>query len=52
MKNPAAVELGRLGGLVKSAKKTKAARDNGKLGGRPLTPGRAAAIKRAKRGKW
>ena len=28
-------ELGRSGGLVKSEKKTKAVRENGKLGGRP-----------------
>jgi hypothetical protein len=34
-KNPAAVALGRLGGLVKSAKKTAAVRKNAKLGGRP-----------------
>lgn len=39
MKNPAAVALGRLGGEVggksRSAKKLKAARANGKKGGRP-----------------
>lgn len=34
-KNPAAVALGRLGGRVKSARKTEANRRNGKLGGRP-----------------
>ena len=38
-KNPAAVALGRLGGqvggLVRSRAKAKAARANGKLGGRP-----------------
>jgi hypothetical protein len=38
-KNPAAVALGRRGGLVgglaRSAAKTRAARANGKLGGRP-----------------
>lgn len=34
-KNPAAQTLGRLGGKVKSKAKAKAARDNGKLGGRP-----------------
>ncbi len=34
-KNPAAVELGRLGGSVKSDAKTKAARENAKKGGRP-----------------
>ena len=35
IKNPAAVELGRLGGRVKSPRKTEANRRNGKLGGRP-----------------
>jgi hypothetical protein len=39
MKNQAAVALGRLGGLVggksKSAAKKRAARENGKNGGRP-----------------
>ena len=35
MKNQAAVELGRIGGKVKSAAKAAAARANGKLGGRP-----------------
>lgn len=34
-KNPAAVELGRLGGCVKSKAKKKSSRVNGKLGGRP-----------------
>lgn len=34
-KNPAAVALGRLGGRVKSPRKTEANRRNGKLGGRP-----------------
>jgi hypothetical protein len=38
-KNPAAVALGRrggkVGGLARSAAKTRAARRNGKLGGRP-----------------
>lgn len=34
-KNPAAVELGRLGGSVKSKAKKKSSRANGKLGGRP-----------------
>jgi len=33
VKNPAAVELGRLGGRVKSAKKAEAVRRNGKRGG-------------------
>jgi hypothetical protein len=35
MKNPNAVALGKLGGKVKSNAKAKAARANGKLGGRP-----------------
>ncbi len=35
MKNKAAQQLGRLGGLVKSEAKTKASRENGKKGGRP-----------------
>jgi hypothetical protein len=34
-KNPAAVALGKRGGKVKSAAKSQAARENGKLGGRP-----------------
>jgi hypothetical protein len=34
-KNPAAVLLGRLGGRIKSAAKSAAARENGKKGGRP-----------------
>lgn len=34
-KNPAAVALGRLGGLTKSDRKTAAARLNGRKGGRP-----------------
>jgi hypothetical protein len=34
-KNPAAVELGRLGGLARSERKTEACRLNGKRGGRP-----------------
>ena len=34
-KNPNAVALGKLGGKVKSSKKAKAVRINGKLGGRP-----------------
>ena len=33
--NPAAQQLGRLGGLAKSKAKTEAVRANGKLGGRP-----------------
>lgn len=35
MKNPAAQQLGRLGGLAKSAAKTAAVRENAKLGGWP-----------------
>lgn len=35
MKNPHAQALGKLGGKVKSEKKTAAVRENGKLGGRP-----------------
>jgi len=34
-KNPAAVALGRLGGRPKTAAKARAARENGKKGGRP-----------------
>lgn len=34
-KNPAAVALGRLGGSVKSEKKSKSSAANGALGGRP-----------------
>lgn len=34
-RNPHAVELGRLGGSKTSAKKAKASRENGSLGGRP-----------------
>ena len=34
-KNAAAVELGRLGGSKKSARKAAASRENGKKGGRP-----------------
>jgi hypothetical protein len=36
MKNKAAVALGRRGGKVTSPAKQKAARENGKKGGRPL----------------
>ena len=36
MKNPNAVSLGSLGGRAKSEKKTEAARENGKKGGRPF----------------
>ena len=35
--NPAAQQLGRLGGLAKSKAKAAAAQANGKLGGRPKT---------------
>jgi hypothetical protein len=38
MKNPAAVALGK----IKSAAKSKAARENGRLGGRPRKPKRVA----------
>jgi hypothetical protein len=34
-KNPHAVALGRKGGQAKSAAKTRAVRENAKLGGRP-----------------
>jgi len=34
-KDPAAVKLGRRGGQVRSPAKAAAARENGKLGGRP-----------------
>ena len=44
MKNPAAVALGKM----KSAAKSKAARENGKLGGRPRKPRRAARRANAK----
>ena len=37
-KDPAAVSLGRRGGRVRSEAKTKAARENGKKGGRPPKP--------------
>lgn len=36
MKNPAAVALGKLGGVAKTTAKQEAARRNGKKGGRPL----------------
>ena len=35
MTNRAAQQLGRLGGLARSEAKASAARENGKLGGRP-----------------
>jgi len=34
-KNPAAVELGRMGGKKRSDKKAEAVRNNGRKGGRP-----------------
>jgi hypothetical protein len=44
MKNKAAQSLGRLGGLEKSEAKKSAVRENGKLGGRPKKPKRAARL--------
>lgn len=44
MKNPAAVALGRLGGKQTSEAKRRAVRENGKLGGRPKKPKRAARL--------
>jgi len=38
-KHPAAVELGRLGGITKSPKRAAASRRNGHLGGRPRQDG-------------
>ena len=38
MKNKEAVQLGRIGGSVKSKRKAKSSRLNGKLGGRPKKP--------------
>ena len=35
VKNPHAVELGKLGGKKKSKKKAKSSKENGKKGGRP-----------------
>ena len=40
MKNPAAVALGK----IKSHARAKASRENGKLGGRPKKPKRAARL--------
>ena len=40
MKNPAAVALGK----IKSRARAKASRENGKLGGRPKKPKRAARL--------
>lgn len=37
-KDPAAVALGRKGGLAKTARKAQAARRNGRKGGRPRQP--------------
>ena len=45
--NKAAQSLGRLGGLAKSKAKTAAVRENGKLGGRPKKPKRAARLPNA-----
>jgi hypothetical protein len=44
MKNPAAVSLGRVGGKATSEAKRRAVRENGKLGGRPKKPKRAARL--------
>lgn len=41
-KNPAAVALGKLGGSVKSKRKSKSSADNGRLGGRPKQKGNDA----------
>lgn len=38
-RSKAAATLGKLGGKVKSEAKAEAARENGKLGGRPRKPG-------------
>lgn len=52
-KNPHAVALGRLGGKVggrvKSEAKTRAAQENGRLGGRPRKPGPEEEIERTTR---
>lgn len=47
MKNQAAVSLGRLGGKSTSEAKRRAVRENGKLGGRPKKPKRAARLPNA-----
>ena len=44
-KNPHAVALGRKGGSVTSRAKAKAARENGKKGGRPKSAKAAAAAR-------
>lgn len=46
MKNPHAVELGRLGGKVKSERKTRANRENGKKGGYPKGRPRTKKVER------
>lgn len=55
MKNKAAQKLGKLGGSVKSEKKTKAVRENGKKGGRPkkrvASPGIRLCFIRIKKNK-
>jgi hypothetical protein len=43
-KNPAAVQLGRSGGQVKSPAKTASSRENGRKGGRPKKPTPAEAL--------
>ena len=48
MKNQAAVSLGRLGGKSTSEAKRRAVRENGKLGGRPKKPKRAARLPNTK----
>ncbi len=48
-KNVHAVALGKLGGRVKSEAKTRAARENGLLGGRPRKPGPEEEIERTVR---
>lgn len=50
MKNPAAVALGKKGGLAKSEAKAKSSAANGAKGGRPKLPG--TAKQRAEVKKW